>query len=79
MEWELSRQAWLRLREMKRSGIDVARVHEQITQALERLDEIPVVLQRQNRFVITTGQWRLALRKHDGQLTVLDIEFRLSI
>ncbi len=79
MEWELSRQAWLRLREMKRSGIDVARVHEQITQALKHLDEIPVVLERQNRFVITTGQWRLALRKHDGRLTILDIESRFSL
>lgn len=55
MEWELSQQAWLRLQEMKRMGRDAAALYELINQAFRNLPDIPIVLRRQNRFVISVG------------------------
>ncbi len=73
MEWELSRQAWVRLQEMKRKGKDAATLYERIDRILRDIPDVPVILRRQNRFVISIGGWFLVLREREGRLTLLDI------
>jgi len=75
MDYELSVQAWRRLREMKKQGIDAGKIYTRIINTLETLPEIPVILRAgKKKFLIPVGQWVLVVRETEtGKITVLDI------
>ncbi len=80
MDWKLSDVAWIRLREMKRAGVDAGQLYRQMEHTLKNLEEVPVILRQGKLFAIPVGRWRIVVREERaGVLTVLDVEPRFPI